>query len=97
MSRAAVARTRYLRNLQYHGVVPIPGIFELVAEVLVRRKRFQHLYQLLQYHIPQDSPGLVKILIAAARHHPPLLQHALDMLHRLNEYVGISSGCARPV
>eukprot|EP00941_MAST-03F_sp_MAST-3F-sp1_P000677 g677.t1 len=75
----------YLRNLLYHNIAPLTALFELVAEMLVLSKKYNELYQLMQYHIPQDTRRLAMILLNASVEYPPLVQPASDILLRLGE------------
>jgi len=51
----------YMRNLQFYRTTPLPCLFELVAQILVRSERYHTLYQYMQYHLHQDTARIAQI------------------------------------
>ena len=73
----------YMRNLQFYRVTPLSCLFELVAHILVRSRRYHTLYQYLQYHLHQDSTQVAQIAYDASAEYKPLRQIAMDIWSRL--------------
>eukprot|EP00794_Sanderia_malayensis_P006806 gene6806-7575_t len=73
----------YVRSLNYYQITANCNLHELIINILVEKKRYYQLHQLLQYNVLSDSEQLAFLLLGLEKKYPPTLQLALDMLKRL--------------
>ncbi len=72
----------YYRSLSASQIPPQYFLNELLINVLVQRKSWFQLHQLLQYHVISDSKAVACLLLSLESVYAPAYQLALDMLAR---------------
>ncbi len=73
----------YIRSLNNNQIAVDYYLYELIINLLVRKKKFYQLHQFLQYNVLSDSEQLAFLLLSLEKKYPPAFQIALDMLKRL--------------
>jgi hypothetical protein len=83
LKRVVAILIEYYRSLSSCQIPPQHFLNELLINLLVQRKSWFQLHQLLQYHVISDSKPIACLLLSLESVYPPSYQLALDMLFRL--------------